>query len=151
MIKETLSHYVRRVMKQRSLNARDVERNSGKKIDNSYISKIINGTVTNLTANAIVALAQGLRVDPHELFTIVSGHDLDGGREAKPDSLLLVDLMQQMVMDPELIEVLQEWGRLSADDKARMMESLKFLNEENERMQQGKQAGGGGKRQTSSG
>jgi transcriptional regulator with XRE-family HTH domain len=151
MIRETLSQYVRRVMKQRALNARDIERNSGKKIDNSYISKIINGTVTNLTANAIVALAQGLRVDPHELFTIVSGHGLEQDRDAKPDSFLLVDLMQQLVMDPQMMEAVQEWARLPGEDKARMLESLRFLNEQSERARQGGKQQKADKRQTSSG
>jgi MoaA/NifB/PqqE/SkfB family radical SAM enzyme len=139
-------------MKQRALNARDIERNSSKKIDNSYISKIINGTVTNLTSNAIVALAEGLRVNPHELFTVVSGHSAEPERDLKPDSYLLVDLMQQLVMNPELMEVLQEWMRLSEEDKGRMLESLKFLNEENQKAQQGKQRkSGSSTRQTSSG
>src|SRR5215210_921329 len=86
MIRETLAQFVRRVMKQKALNARDIERNSNKRIDNSYISKIINGSVTNLTANAIVALAQGLEVNPHELFTAITGRGADPEREQRIDS-----------------------------------------------------------------
>jgi MoaA/NifB/PqqE/SkfB family radical SAM enzyme len=154
MIRETLSQYVRRVMKQRALNARDIERNSSKKIDNSYISKIINGSVTNLTSNAIVALARGLGVNPHELFTVVSGHSAEPERDEKPDSYLLVDMMQQMVMNPELMEVMQEWMRLSEEDKGRMLESLRFLNEESHKDEQRVEQEGGRKvmsRQRSSG
>ena len=150
MIIETLSQYVRRVMKQKRMSARDIERNCGKKIDNSYISKIINGAVTNLTANAIVALAEGLEVNPHELFTVVSGHDTQPDQEAMPDSFLLVDMMQQLVMNPELMEILQMWVRLLPEDQARMLESLKFLNEENQKRRQEKHHGGD-KRQSSSG
>jgi transcriptional regulator with XRE-family HTH domain len=133
---ETLSQYVRRVMKQKRMSARDIERNCGKKIDNSYISKIINGAVTNLTANAIVALAQGLEVNPHELFTVVSGRNAQPDQETKPDSFLLVDMMQQLVMDPELMEVLQVWVRLLPEDRTRILESLRFLNEKNQKKQQ---------------
>jgi transcriptional regulator with XRE-family HTH domain len=146
---ETLSQYVRRVMKQKRMSARDIERNCGKKIDNSYISKIINGAVTNLTANAIIALAQGLEVNPHELFTVVSGHDAQPDEETKLDSFLLVDMMQQIVMNPELMEVLQVWVRLLPEDRARILESLRFLNEENQRRQEKHHISNG--RQSSSG
>jgi transcriptional regulator with XRE-family HTH domain len=140
MITETLSQYVRRIMKQKSFNARDIERNSGKRIDNSYISKIINGSVTNLTSNAMVALAEGLQVNPHDIFTAVSGYSPEPEPEAKVDSYTLVDIMQQMVMNTELIEVLQEWMRLSAEDKNRMLESVRFLNEESQRIQRTRQS-----------
>jgi transcriptional regulator with XRE-family HTH domain len=134
MIHETLAQFVRRVMKQKALNARDIERNSNKKIDNSYISKIINGSVTNLTANAIVALAQGLQVNPHELFTAISGREVEPDREQRVDSYLLVEMMQQVVMNPEMMELLQEWGRLPEGNRAWILESMRFLNEENQRV-----------------
>jgi transcriptional regulator with XRE-family HTH domain len=142
MITETLSQFVRRVMKQKALNARDIERNSNKRIDNSYISKIINGSVTNLTANAIVALAQGLGVNPHELLTAISGRGAEAEQEQRVDSYLLVDLMQQMVMNPEVMELMQEWMRLPEDDRGRLLQSLKFLNENNQRTETRRQEGG---------
>lgn len=134
MITETLSQFVRRLMKQKALNARDIERNSNKRIDNSYISKIINGSVTNLTANAIVALAQGLQVNPHELFTAISGRGAEAETEQRVDSYLLVEMMQQVVMNPEMMEVMQEWVRLSEEDRAMMLESMRFLNGESRRV-----------------
>jgi transcriptional regulator with XRE-family HTH domain len=142
MITETLSQFVRRVMKQKALNARDIERNSNKRIDNSYISKIINGSVTNLTANAIVALAQGLGVNPHELLTAISGRGAEAEQEQRVDSYLLVDMMQQMVMNPEVMELMQEWMRLPEDDRGRLLQSLKLLNEHNQRAEVRRQEGG---------
>jgi transcriptional regulator with XRE-family HTH domain len=142
MITETLSQFVRRVMKQKALNARDIERNSNKRIDNSYISKIINGSVTNLTANAIVALAHGLGVNPHDLLTAISGRGAEAEQETRVDSYLLVDMMQQMVMDPEMMEMMQEWVRLPEEDRGRLLQSLKFLNENNQRAEMRRQEGG---------
>jgi transcriptional regulator with XRE-family HTH domain len=70
---ESLSDYVRRIMYEKSLTTKDVENRSGKKIDRSYISKIISGTAWNLTVGKIQALALGLGVPEEEIFFIASG------------------------------------------------------------------------------
>jgi transcriptional regulator with XRE-family HTH domain len=130
MSKETLSQYVRFIIKQKGLNLRDIERNSGKEISNSYLSKIINEKVRSLTAEKIVALAKGLDVNPHDVFTAVCGQPPDSeGRQVSFDALLLVDIIQKITMDPQLMEVLQEWLQMRPKEKAVMLETLKFLND----------------------
>ncbi|MFP5261066.1 MAG: TIR domain-containing protein [Blastocatellia bacterium] len=66
-----LQEYVRTIMKEKGLNGRDIERDTGGAIDSSYLSKIVNGTVTNLTMNAVRMLARGLDVDVSELYYTV--------------------------------------------------------------------------------
>ena len=47
-MKETLSEYVKRIMRQKNLTLRDIEENSDGEISNSYVSKILNGKAENL-------------------------------------------------------------------------------------------------------
>lgn len=130
MSKETLSQYVQFVIKQKGLNLRDIERNSGKEISNSYLSKIINQKVRSLTAEKIVALAKGLDVNPHNVFTAVCGQQPDsGGQQVSLDALLLIDMMQKITMDSQLMEALQEWVQMRPKEKTVMLETLKFLND----------------------
>ena len=132
MSKETLSQYVQFVIKQKGLNLRDIERNSGKEISNSYLSKIINQKVRSLTAEKIAALAKGLDVNPHDVFTAVCGQQPDSeGRQVSLDALLLIDMMQKITMDSQLMEVLQEWVQMRPKEKSVMLETLKFLNDRN--------------------
>jgi transcriptional regulator with XRE-family HTH domain len=138
MHRENLSQYVRRIMKQKGLNARDIERNSGKKIDNTYVSKILSGSANNPSINAIVALAEGLGVDPHEVFAAASGCAIEGDRQVSPSVVTLLDVMQRVVADPQLIEVLGEWSLLLPEDREWMLHSLRFTNEQNEKRRRGK-------------
>jgi transcriptional regulator with XRE-family HTH domain len=126
MTGENLSQFLQRVMKQKAMSARDIERKTGKKIDNSYISKILNGAVTNPSAKAMVLLAEGLGIDPHEVFTAVTGYELPQ-HSAAPDPLVLVDLMQRMATNPQLIELLQVWAGLPREQQVPILESLKLL------------------------
>jgi transcriptional regulator with XRE-family HTH domain len=136
MYRETVSQFVDRVMRQKGLSARDIERNSGKKVDNSYVSKLLSGKVPNPGINSIIGLAEGLNINPHEILTAVSGQPPPDGQQVSPDAMVVVDIMQKLVMDPELMEVLQEWMRLLPEDKKRVMKSLRFLNEQNQKMRQ---------------
>lgn len=69
---ETLSEFVRRIMRQKGLSIQDVHRRASSKgyIAPSYISRITTGKVTNLTTNLIEILAEGLGVDPFEVFAV---------------------------------------------------------------------------------
>jgi len=124
-MKETLRHYVKRVMRQKGLSLSDIERSSNKQITASYIGRILKGTVTNLTIEKIVALAQGLEVDPYEIFAASYGKPPANSNH--PDSLVLVDVMQKLVMNPDVLEVLQQWLRLSPKERAVLLQSLKLI------------------------
>lgn len=129
-MKETLSQYVKRVMQQKGLGVRDIERNSKKKITNSHISKILAGTAHNLTSDKIVALAVGLGVNPHEVFSVISGCSQESER---PDLMIFMDVMQKVAMNSILLDVLQELFQLEERDHKDMLTMLRTLNKRNQK------------------
>jgi transcriptional regulator with XRE-family HTH domain len=134
-MKETLSQYVKRVMQQKALGVRDIERNSKKKITNSHISKVLAGTAQNLTSDKIVALAAGLGVNPHEVFSVVSGCSPDS---EPPDLMVFADVIQKLAMNPLLLEVLQELLRFEEKDYVDMLKALRFMRGRNQKVQKRK-------------
>ncbi len=136
MTVEKFSEYLARVMKQKGLTARDVERNSGKKIDNSHVSKFLRGTETNPSANAMKALAAGLGVNPHEVFTAVTGCLSDEGRRSSPDVMEILNMIEKVAMDFQLMEALREFIRLSPEERASHLQLLRFSSEMSEEVKQ---------------
>lgn len=135
MESEKFSDYLYRVMKQKGLNARDIERNSGKKIDSSHVSKFLRGVETNPSANAMKALAAGLGVNPHEVFTAVTGCRLDESRSSSPDVMELIAIMEKVAMDPELMNALRVLARIPTGGRAAISELVKFSSEKNQQEQ----------------
>jgi transcriptional regulator with XRE-family HTH domain len=133
-VKETLSKYVKRVMQQKGLGVRDIERNSKKKITNSHISKVLAGTAKNLQADKIVALAVGLEVSPHEVFSVISGTE----QTERPDLMVFADIMQKVAMRPSVLEVVQELMRFEDKDYGGILTALRFMSERNQRIQKRK-------------
>jgi transcriptional regulator with XRE-family HTH domain len=123
---ETLSEFLKRVMKQKGLTLRDVEQNCCKKITNSYISRVINGKVQNLTLETIVALAEGFDVDPHEIFAAAYGKP---PQNLAIDPLLLIDMLQKLAGNPQLVKVVREWTRLSGEEQTAMLQAVERINE----------------------
>ena len=74
---ESLSVYVKRVMEEKHLTAKEVERRSGGEIGDSHVINVANGTTSNLTIDKMKALATGLGVDPVELFRVAIAAELD--------------------------------------------------------------------------
>ncbi len=116
MKSENLSEYVSRVMRQKNLNARDVERNSGNKINNSHVIKLMKGIETNPSMNAVKALAEGLDVNPHEILTATTGRPPDD-RPPAVDVMELLGMIEKLASDPELIEALRGLLRLSKEER----------------------------------
>lgn len=140
-MKETLSQYVYRIMKQKGLGVRDVERNSGKKITNSHISKILDGKAMNLTADKIVALAKGLEVSAHEVFSIISGHPMDDAEDRSRNEgsvAAFADLIQKIAVNPVLLEIIVELLRMSVKHQTTLLESLRFANERPQKQKKSK-------------
>jgi transcriptional regulator with XRE-family HTH domain len=75
---ESLADFVRRVRSEKGFSLSDVRRNSGLQIANSYVSRIENGEVTNVTPEKLKALAKGLKVSEDEIFAIARGKPLNG-------------------------------------------------------------------------
>lgn len=125
---ESLSDYVERVMRQKNLSVRDVKERAGGKIAASYISRIINGKVKNLSVDKIVILAKGLDANVHELFAVASGQPREtaGGVDAS----LLLDTMQQAILQPDSLEVLRRWFVISPEYQQAVLDWVRFLSEQ---------------------
>lgn len=70
---ENLSDFVRRVRGEKGLSTLDVERNSGNRITDGYVSQIENGYVKNVSPEKLQALARGLAVSEEEIFAVARG------------------------------------------------------------------------------
>jgi transcriptional regulator with XRE-family HTH domain len=70
---ETLAEFVRRIRNEKRLSLNDVQRQSGNQIANSYVSRIENGIVKNVTPEKLKALAKGLQISEEEIFAVVRG------------------------------------------------------------------------------
>src|SRR5436305_13685532 len=71
--KEKLADYVKRVINQKQLKLREVERRAGGEISNGYISGIINNRIKNISLEKLKSLASGREVDVYELFEAAMG------------------------------------------------------------------------------
>jgi transcriptional regulator with XRE-family HTH domain len=132
-MEETLSDYVKRVMKQKNLGVRDIERNSAKRITASHVSKVLSGSISNLTADKVVGLAAGLQVDPHEVFSVISGHPVS--EAGTSDLARFADIMQKLAIDPELLETCYDFVRLDKKDRDKLREGLRFMSKRNQKPQ----------------
>lgn len=128
---DSLSLFVRRAMRQKNLSVRDIQSRAGgpNKIAASYISRIINAKVTNLSVDKLLVLAQGLAVDPFELFSAASGRRRSAARGGL-DALELIDTMQRAAGNPASLEVLRRWLRLEPDYQTAVLNWIRFLSDE---------------------
>jgi transcriptional regulator with XRE-family HTH domain len=132
---EDLSQYLDRVMRQKNISPKELARICG--ITDSYIGRVTRGKGINLTIKTILALADGLDVDPHELFTAACGRPPHSqGRSIDP--LLVIDTIQKLMMNPKGLELFQDWLRLSANNQKTLADFLKYLNEQKPKSEESK-------------
>ena len=128
--KENLSKYVARIMRQKGLKQKDVVLRSRGEIAGGYISDIINDKVTNLSMDKFKALARGVNVNVIELFAAACGEQ---DNLSTNDSLMLLDLMQQVVIAPALMEILQLGVHLSAEEQEAVLINIKTFVDMNQK------------------
>ena len=68
-----LSEFITQKMIEKRLTSYDVQQRANNLINQSYVVKLKNGDVTNLSVAKLEALAKGLDVTKEELFSIVHG------------------------------------------------------------------------------
>ena len=78
---KVLAEYVRQTRLAKRFTATEVERNSGGKISDSYILRIENGQVANVSHDKLDALAEGLQVPHDEVHRIARGLSPEGPKE----------------------------------------------------------------------
>jgi transcriptional regulator with XRE-family HTH domain len=127
--KHELGEYVKRVMKLKGLTQKDVQRMSGGRITDGYVASITTGRAKNLSVDKLRALADGLGVDTDELFHVACGlENLDeSGVSNAPDSLMILETVQQAVMSPGVTQILHEVVGLSPEERAGLLGFIKRL------------------------
>jgi len=115
---ETLADYVRRVrVNEKKFSLSEVERNSNNQIDGSYVSRIENGLVKNVTPEKLQALAKGLQVPEEEIFAVARGKSL-----TEPESF-----------DSEVAVLFAGYNELSDEDKKELLASIRLIANEVQR------------------
>jgi transcriptional regulator with XRE-family HTH domain len=132
-VKETLSQLVRRVIRQKQLSLRQVQDLSGGQIEKSYISRIMTGNVKNITLEKLVALARGLDMDPHVLFSAYYFNPRGpAGEPLDVIELSLAEftaLMQKVAVTPKFVEIVEEVVRLQPGEQtAALLNYAMYLN-----------------------
>jgi transcriptional regulator with XRE-family HTH domain len=124
---ETFGQYLERILHQRRLTPKEAAKKCG--ITNSYIGRIIKGQGGNHSIETILALADGLELDPHEVFAAATGRPVQAGG-GLVDPLFIVDLIQKMLVEPRGLEILRQWIKLSKQNQEQLLEFIKLLNEQ---------------------
>lgn len=131
--KGDLSRYVKRVMREKRLKQREVERNSDGKITDGYVADILCGRAKNPSVEKLAALARGLDVDPYELFAVACDSvEPYSGEERNldmPDILFFLEIMQEVAENPELLKIIEEAIRMTPEERLVMLRSMESLNE----------------------
>jgi transcriptional regulator with XRE-family HTH domain len=76
--RETLSDYLRRIIRDKDLSYRKVAQRSGGRVSHATISDIINGRQKDIKTETLIGIARGLGVLEEELFAIARGKSVSG-------------------------------------------------------------------------
>lgn len=133
--KEKLADFVRRVIREKQLKLRDVERRAGGEITNGYVSGIINNRIKNVSLEKLKALARGLEVDVHELFASAMDEPRQLADEvssyAQPDILWLLGMMREIATSPELLKMLHELVQMPPKDREMVVRVIESIGKSN--------------------
>ena len=123
---EKLGKYLDRVMRQKKLTPKELARRCN--VTDSYIGRVLKGDSGNLTVKTMVALAEGLGVNAHDVFTAASGIPVDEAAHIDPH--LLLHQIQKLIHDPTGFKVLQQWLQLPSRKQKRLLDFIAFLNDQ---------------------
>jgi transcriptional regulator with XRE-family HTH domain len=131
---EDLSGYVRRILSQKRLSFRDVQRRSGGRITQGYVGAIVNGRYANPSVEKLKALAAGLGESEEEVFRVARGLSpapaaVQGGHGEPLPPLELLNLMQKVVSDPTLTILVQELVDLPPHAQLVLLRVVRSLSE----------------------
>ena len=123
---ETFGQYLDRILHQRKLSPKEASKKCG--ITDSYIGRIIKGKGGNYSLETILAIADGLEVDPHEVFAAATGRPVQN-ESGLVDPLFILDLIRKILTEPRGLGVLERWIRLSKQDQEKLFGFIQFLSE----------------------
>jgi transcriptional regulator with XRE-family HTH domain len=115
-------------MKEKQLTGVDIQKRSGGKIGDSYISKILRGESKNLTVEKINALAEGLGVDSVDVFRAASGYKTDyRGVDEQWLGHALVRFMEKIVLNPDLTIIVKAITEMKPREIKRILSTLESI------------------------
>jgi transcriptional regulator with XRE-family HTH domain len=131
---EDLSRYVRRILAEKRLSFRDVQRDSGGSITQGYVGAIVNGRYVNPSVEKLKALALGLGESEEKVFRVARGLAPTSEEAEDPNSeglqpLELLELMRKVVSDPELSNLVKELAELPAHARQVLLKVVRSLAE----------------------
>lgn len=130
-VKENLSQFVGRVVKEKGLSYSRVAANAGGDITKGYVSGIISGQVGNITLGKLIALARGIGEDAGLLFAAYYGRPPRSAAALKDvtqwTAAELAAVIGRLVDNPRLMEILILADGLSDKSQARLVRSLEEL------------------------
>lgn len=120
---ETLAQYLKRIFAQKDLKAADVAKLTG--LSAGYIGRLLKGEKPNLTVETIAILVEALDLDALELFTVAYGKPI---KEKKGiDPVVLSDTIQKLILNPSLIELVQDTSKLSETHQSTIVKTVKVM------------------------
>lgn len=124
---EELIKLIRLIMREKGLSVLQIQKRSGGKIKDSFISDILSGKTKTLSVEKVHALAEGLGVDSIEVFKAASGEGVSFiNTEPWPPKKLL-KTMEQVVDNPQLTKIMQSLPKMKP---ARINAILKIVESE---------------------
>src|ERR1700742_439412 len=123
---ESLGEYFDRVMRQKNLSSQELAERCN--VTKSYIARVRKGAAGNLTVQTMTMLAEGLGVNPHDIFTAASGFPTE--ERERIDALVLLDPLQKLIQTPAGFKILQQCALLSSEKQKPLLDFMIFLNEQ---------------------
>lgn len=120
---DELRNLIKQIMDEKGLTALQIEKASGRKIKDSYISDILSGKTKSISVDKVNALAEGLGIDSIEVFKAASGEKVIFTREDPWPGRILLRTMGKIMDNPELTEIVKELVDLKPT-KLRMVKKL---------------------------
>lgn len=129
---EELSRYVKRVMDEKKLSLRDVQRRSGDRITQGYVGALVKGKYGNPTIQKLKALARGLGVDEEEVFRAARGASRARKakeRRAPAEVLEVLDLMKEVAQNAIVKTILEELVKLPPNPQKVVLKTVRALKD----------------------
>ena len=102
---KALAEFVRFARTEKKLSVSDVERNSGGEISDSYISRIENGQIANVSPDKLDALAKGLGINADDIYRVARGLEPSKSKDR-------MEIMAETFDGQDLTE--QDWQEIEA-------------------------------------
>src|SRR5262245_26506542 len=136
--KEDLSDYVRRILSQKRLSFRDVQRRSGGRITQGYVGAIVHGRYANPSVEKLKALACGLGENEEVVFRVARGLSPEAASSSRTEEvkgggsreLELVELMHKIVSEPDILKLIQELVDLPPHARQVLLQVVRSLGAE---------------------